>query len=320
MNSPVFSIVIPVYNGENFLSRAIDSVLNQSISDFELVIVNDGSTDNSPNIVKKYNDSRIKLIEQTNRGVGDARNKGISISDSNYIALLDADDEWNENFLQEIKRLINKFPQAGMYVTSYSINTGSNIVKIKKSKHTKYKLYEMNYFKEAYYGNNPVLPSAACIPKLTLDNVGPFLTGITHGEDLEMWARIALKYQIAYSTKKCVIYNKNTGFNVSRKPYLKRLALVETLQKSFVQENFPERKVFYINEYIASCDLIHAKDLIIQNYKKEAKNILKLCKTQDQRYKLFILKTALYFPRPLILFVHKLIRIIRNFRQDYSWR
>ena len=87
---PFFSIIIPLYNKELFIKATINSVLNQTFNDFELIIVDDGSTDNSHQIVSKYQDSRILLIKQENQGVSEARNSGIKLSKSNYIAFLEA--------------------------------------------------------------------------------------------------------------------------------------------------------------------------------------------------------------------------------------
>ena len=102
----MFSVVIPLYNKEKYISRAIKSVIEQTYKIFELIIIDDGSIDNSVNIVKKHKDSRIRLIEQENSGVSATRNKGIKNAKYNYIAFLDADDEWKPNFLDTIVRRI----------------------------------------------------------------------------------------------------------------------------------------------------------------------------------------------------------------------
>lgn len=312
MNSPFFSVVIPLYNKEAYIKRAIDSVLKQSFIDFELIVINDGSTDNSVNIVKLYNDNRIKLIEQNNKGVSAARNKGISIANGDYIAFLDADDEWRENFLSEINTLIKLFPYAGLYATSYSVCRDIKGNVINETNITNYKRYEMDYFKEAYNNKFPVHTSAVCIPKQIFENVGLFLIDVHLGEDLEMWARIALKYKIAYSTKKCSIYYRNTGNNVTSKISLIRLAQAETIQKILAEDDFLQKNVFYIKEYLAKCDLYHSRQLILHNFKKEAETILIQCETHDQKFKLYILKMALFLPGPLLLITHKLVRIIKR--------
>ena len=123
-----FSIVIPLYNKEKHVARAINSILNQTYQDFEIIIVDDGSTDFSYEEVKKINDPRIKIIRQKNLGVSSARNTGIKEAKNNYIGFLDADDKWKPDFLETIKKLIKDFPGAGAYATSYEIQKENRVL------------------------------------------------------------------------------------------------------------------------------------------------------------------------------------------------
>lgn len=106
----MISVIMPAYNVENFIEKSIKSVLNQTYTDFELIVVNDGSTDGTKDIVKKYIsiDSRVKLVNQDNRGQSDARNKGIDISKGDYIAFLDADDLYNKKFLEKMHVFVSE--------------------------------------------------------------------------------------------------------------------------------------------------------------------------------------------------------------------
>ena len=105
---PQVSVVIPLYNKAPYIDRALRSVLAQTFQDFEVIIVDDGSTDGGAKIVKSTTDKRIKLIQQKNSGVSAARNRGIQESKSKLIAFLDADDEWKSRFLEVILRLRKK--------------------------------------------------------------------------------------------------------------------------------------------------------------------------------------------------------------------
>lgn len=104
------SIITPVYNGEKYLEKTIKSVLNQNYKNFEMIIIDDGSKDKSSEIAKKYQklDDRIKFFSQKNSGSGAARNNGIKRAKGNFICLLDADDTWNDNFLQEQINLLKE--------------------------------------------------------------------------------------------------------------------------------------------------------------------------------------------------------------------
>ena len=99
-NKPVVSVIIPVYNGAQFLSETVYSILNQSMTDFELILINDGSTDESPHLVESYDDTRIRVVHQENMGLIGTLNKGISIAKADIIARLDQDDISKPNRLQ----------------------------------------------------------------------------------------------------------------------------------------------------------------------------------------------------------------------------
>ena len=94
------SIILPVFNGEKFIKKAIESVLNQSLNDFELIVINDGSTDSTADIINSFEDNRIRIINQSNKGPGQARNNGLKIASGDYIMFLDADDWFCEDALE----------------------------------------------------------------------------------------------------------------------------------------------------------------------------------------------------------------------------
>ena len=114
----MFSVIMPVYNGEKFIDEAIESVFMQSENDWELIIVNDGSTDSTGEVLGKYDkNEKIRIINQPNSGVSVARNNGMENAKGDYIAFLDADDIWHDNHLETMKKLIEKYPDAGLYGT-----------------------------------------------------------------------------------------------------------------------------------------------------------------------------------------------------------
>ena len=140
------SVVIPLYNKENAIVKTIESVFNQTYTDFEIIIVDDSSKDKSLQVVQSINDSRLHVIHKENGGVSSARNRGIREAKGDYIALLDGDDLWKPTFLEEQVKLIHDFPKAAMW--------GVNTAFIKKGKSRKweqgmgegYRGYVENYF------------------------------------------------------------------------------------------------------------------------------------------------------------------------------
>ena len=121
MPKPFFSVIIPLYNKENYIQATIASVLNQTFSDFEIILINDGSTDQSLLIAEKaLSDFEQKTISsQDNKGLSATRNKAISLANGKIMALLDADDLWKPNYLEELHLLITKFPEASVFGTDY---------------------------------------------------------------------------------------------------------------------------------------------------------------------------------------------------------
>lgn len=105
----LISVILPVYNGEKYIRKAVESVLNQSLSDFELIIVDDGSNDQTPSIINEFNDSRIKIITQTNQGPGASRNRALKIAKGDYVMYLDADDWYTPDALKTAYTEIIKY-------------------------------------------------------------------------------------------------------------------------------------------------------------------------------------------------------------------
>jgi glycosyltransferase involved in cell wall biosynthesis len=116
---PKFSIVIPLYNKEKDIENTLDSVFNQTLSDYEIIIVNDGSTDASELIVSSLKDPRIKLITKKNEGVSKTRNFGVENASAEHIVFLDADDYWYNNHLENLNSLIINYPKESWYATAY---------------------------------------------------------------------------------------------------------------------------------------------------------------------------------------------------------
>ena len=205
-----FSVIIPLYNKASYVRKAVDSVLQQTYTDFELIIVDDGSIDDSADIAAKcIAESSIvisyNLVRWPNSGVAAARNKGVSLSTGEYVVFLDADDWWETNFLEEMNRLIQDYPDAGIYAANY--------VYYKPGKtHVVFDMPSgyINYPKVYYAtGAMPVTSITACMPRSVFDEMGGFPSGIRLGEDFLLWAKIAVHYKVAYSNKPLAYYNND---------------------------------------------------------------------------------------------------------------
>lgn len=213
---PFFSVVIPLYNKQNHVKETLETVFSQTFQDFEIVIVNDGSTDNSAKIVESIDDNRIRVIHQDNTGVSVARNRGIKEANADYIAFLDADDIWLPEYLKTIYELIQNYPDAGLYATAYKIleNQEYKTINILGLPTMPYSGYVPNYFKCRVLGSSLVWTSAVCIPrKVFFENNIWFPEGEKYGEDQHVWGRIALEKKLACDTRECAVYVKDAENN-----------------------------------------------------------------------------------------------------------
>ncbi len=205
-----FAVVIPLFNKEAYISRAIISVLSQTASTFELVIVDDGSTDKSAEIAESFlSDPRVRVVKQPNKGVGEARNTGIRAAKSEWIAFLDADDMWCSDHLDELSRVIRQFPDIGM-VSTACVKTTRDRCAVRQTQNRTLKRKKVDYFSRAADDIGFLNSSSVAVRRRAFWGVGLF-ANVPSGEDLEMWARLSLKYSCAVSSKPTSIYFLGTG-------------------------------------------------------------------------------------------------------------
>jgi glycosyltransferase involved in cell wall biosynthesis len=200
-----FSIVIPLWNKRRALAAAVASVLGQTYRDFELVIVDDGSTDRGMDELKRLDDPRIRRIAQANAGPGAARNRGIEESRHDWIAFLDADDCWSPDHLAELARVRRAHPQAGLIGTAFLVQGRDGAYDLPEVKEGRIEI--VNYFEHLGRGKRLFFSSSAAIPRRTYVELGPF-GGARSGEDSEYWARIQLDRPVAFSSKTTAIYRQ----------------------------------------------------------------------------------------------------------------
>jgi glycosyltransferase involved in cell wall biosynthesis len=182
------SVVVPLYNKAAYIRRTLDSVLAQTHADFELIVVDDGSTDNGPEIVRQIDDSRIRLISQENRGLSGARNRGAAESQTEWVAFLDADDEWQETFLEKVVAVIHAHPSVSVVFTNMC-NQLTGEMHLPPARDVEIIADYLTY--HAAHGWKGIIPSAVVIRKEALVKAGGFPQGAKYGEDIDTWARLA---------------------------------------------------------------------------------------------------------------------------------
>jgi glycosyltransferase involved in cell wall biosynthesis len=214
---PEFSVVIPLFNKEHFIKKTIQSVIEQTYQNFELIVIDDGSTDNSLAKVKAIKDSRIKIFQQKNSGASLARNKGAEHSKYNWIAFLDADDIWYRDHLNELNKSIVAFPEAQVVSNAYEIALNKNFIKKPKSSRRLPKNISIikDYFSFSYI--DPLLwTSSLAVKKQCFNDIGGFDSQISSGQDTDLICRLALSYQIIFNPKTTFLHIKHTENNLSK--------------------------------------------------------------------------------------------------------
>lgn len=217
----MISVVIPLYNKEQSIASTLQTVLKQIYQDFEIVIVNDGSTDHSVEEVTKVLDPRIRLIHQSNAGVSAARNRGIKEARGEFVAFLDADDVWKPDYLKTQYKLTQKYPECSVFASDYEFKDTHGKVTSTIIRKLSFKGVDgilSNYFEVASCSHPPLWTSAVMVKKSVIQSIGGFPIGIKSGEDLLTWARLACKYSIAYTKISQAIYNLGEGYNKKNLP------------------------------------------------------------------------------------------------------
>ena len=200
------SVIIPVFNGEKTIKETIDSILNQTFKDIEIIIINDGSTDATLATIKEISDSRIKVFSYSNAGLSASRNRGISQAKGEYISFIDADDLWTPDKLELQWQALQKNPQATVaYSWTDYIDQSSKFLKpgrrIKVNGDAFSKLLVTNFLEN---GSNPL------ISKEALEKVGGFDESLTAAEDKDMWLRLAANYEFVCVEKPQILYRTST--------------------------------------------------------------------------------------------------------------
>lgn len=219
MNKPNFTVVIPLYNKASHILRTLNSITWQKYPAMEIIVVDDGSTDEGPTLVEKLEIENLRLIRQKNQGVSAARNRGIAEARYEYIAFLDADDEWLPLYLDEIAGLVNKYPEASFYGTSYQIvKAGDKYVdaKIHKLTSDPKGILIDDYFDIASRGDLPFMISSSTIKRSLLQLIGGFPEGEPIGEDQDLFCRAAIHTKMAYSINIHCLYHRDAENQASK--------------------------------------------------------------------------------------------------------
>ncbi|WP_434980520.1 glycosyltransferase family 2 protein [Daejeonia sp. YH14] len=247
---PFFSIIIPLYNKEYYIRNTLECVLNQTFGDFEIVIVNDGSTDKSAEVIKAVKDERIRVFHQENQGVSAARNMGMQVADGEYFCFLDADDYWYPHFLEMFYKIIRKYYKYKIFSAAIELEVFGKIIPAKYTLHNlaEDNIYIENYFK-ASMGYSVLWTSSSVFHKSVFHVSGVFDTTMKSGEDTDLWIRVGEYFDIVFINKILARYVCDPQ-SLSRNRDYKKSSKIRYEKYYSMEQEFPEvRKFLDLNRY-----------------------------------------------------------------------
>ena len=262
---PEFSVIIPLYNKEKDIEKTMESLFAQSFSDFEVIVVNDGSTDNSEKVIKSFTDSRIKLFSKKNEGVGPTRNFAVEKATAKHVVFLDADDYWYPHHLDSLQELISNFPTEQWYATAYEKKHNQNLVTAMISpimEKTGWSGIVDDYFQNSLI-DALAWTSAVCMKKEFFQKLNGFDTTITNGagEDTDLWLRAALASPLVFSTRISARHNLDGSNRISHTPTKDRVFFNPDNYEEIAKENLYLKKYLDINRFSFAIQHKLARDM-----------------------------------------------------------
>ena len=217
---PQVSVILPVYNAEKYLAESIKSILCQTFTNFELIVLNDGSTDESASIINSFNDNRIIYVEQENMGLANTLNKGISLSRGKYIARQDNDDISHPDRLQRQVSFLDQNEAYALVGTCASIIDASGMDTGRRHQHP----VTSEYLKLDLVFDNPFVHSSIMFRKETITGIGGYQNSLDFFEDHNLWSRVSYFYEVANLSDELLKYREvPTGMSKSSNDYSRKV-------------------------------------------------------------------------------------------------
>lgn len=309
MTLPLISVVIPLFNKQSTIKRALESVLHQTFTQFEIIVVDDGSTDESAVVVKSLGDPRIKLICQPNKGVSAARNTGVANATADYVAFLDADDSYQPEFVQHISRLIEKAPDAGLYCCRLAfINEHHQYFAPKSTLSDDFNGEIKRFIRAFRLDRGLVHPSSMAVNKSAFNQLGGFTQGRHVGEDVQLILQLALNFPVMHSGYcGATVFRDAENRTSDRKPGQLSQHLEYFLTTTMWQKNASTLQVNDVIEFCCHNALLHAAGAVLNGQRYLAWQYYCLVKAVNR---LYAMKIAVVACCPVKLL--QLIKRVRN--------
>ena len=277
-NPPSITVIVPLYNKANEIERSLQSIYHQTVTNYELIIIDGGSTDGSLEIAESHlNDSRIRLVHQKSKGLPAARNEAIALASGELIAFLDADDEWHPDFLETITKLYQQYPNTGIYATAYercAVTTSkpSPLKGLPEAFEGYLPSWFTVYVKSGY---PPFCPCSVALHRNMFSKTGYFNPSSRMAEDVEMWVKAALNVPIVFTKEIHARYHLFAENKMSTDYYpieqLPPVTYLDSIPEGILQKRADYSDVLLAKEYL---NLITAYFNLGAGHRKYAKQAL----------------------------------------------
>ncbi|MBW4650078.1 MAG: glycosyltransferase [Kastovskya adunca ATA6-11-RM4] len=257
---PVVSVVVPAYNVEKTILETIRSIQQQTFSEFELIIINDGSKDGTLKLVNCINDPRIKVFSYENAGLPEARNRGIARSTGEFITFIDADDVWTADKIELQLAALQKNPEAGVAYswTSFMDSEGKTFSKDQPV------YFEGNVYPQLLMGNFINSGSNVMLRRQAIESVGKFDASLRSIEDWEYWLRLAAKWSFVLVPHYQILYRQSATSMASKVDVMEHYSLL-VINRAFEAappelQHLKKRSLANTYQYLARLCITHAPD------------------------------------------------------------
>jgi len=319
--SPSISVVIPMRNAEKTIAKTLDSAMGQAYMPIEIIVIDDGSKDDSPYQVKALSLNPVRLIRQEHQGVSIARNTGIAHAYGDIVAFLDADDEWNSRYLSTIVQLAKDHPECSIFATGYAIEDSTGHKRqphIQDLNFTEDSGEMTHYFAIAAHSYPPLWTSAVAVKRSAIEAIGGFPAGIHAGEDLLTWARLATQYRIAYHRDSLATYHAPHSNERNKHLYSDKKDPVGKELSKLIND-IPDNQHKDFHKYMSLWFKIRAGHLLHAGHRKTARQMTrKALKHRPGNWKLYTYWFATLLPVALFQLAqqiyHKLHELVKTDR------
>ncbi len=295
----LISVIIPLYNKVHYIERTLESVFAQSFDNYEIVVVNDASTDGSSNLVERIKNDKVTIVNhEENKGLSAARNTGIKHARGDIIALLDADDVWLTNHLEQLFFLVKEYPNASLFGSGWAEQfENGNVLPPKKSLNEKGLHFIVEDFFVANYFQPLVCPSAFAFRKGVIGHIGGFNEAITLGEDVDFYIRSNLEYTFAFYNEVSCLYTYSSENQITAAPIKDKVITDFDSYEAFVKKKPTLKKYLDRKRYFLS---IQYK---IQGHKERYRSLHKNIDPKNLSFKQHLLHRS---PLGVLLFLKRI--------------